>query len=38
MADGVDKLIEGGGLNNISPTVLKVMGVKIPKEMDTSLY
>jgi 2,3-bisphosphoglycerate-independent phosphoglycerate mutase len=38
MADGVDKLIEGGGLNNISPTVLKVMGVKIPQEMDTSLY
>jgi len=37
MADGVEKLIEGGGLNNIAPTVLKVMGLKIPSEMDNSL-
>ena len=36
MADGVSK-VETGGLNNIAPTVLKLMGLKIPKEMDHSL-
>ncbi len=35
-ADGVDK-VEAGGLNNIAPTVLKLMGLKIPSEMDHSL-
>jgi len=38
MADGVEKLNEGGGLNNIAPTVLKVMGLDIPSEMDNPLY
>jgi 2,3-bisphosphoglycerate-independent phosphoglycerate mutase len=36
MADGVSK-VENGGLNNIAPTVLKLMDVEIPKEMDHSL-
>ena len=35
-ADGVEK-VEPGGLNNIAPTVLKLMGLEIPKEMDHSL-
>ncbi len=33
----VDKVKEGGGLNNIAPTVLKIMGLDIPKEMDNPL-
>ena len=36
MADGVTK-VEAGGLNNIAPTVLKLMNIEIPKEMDHSL-
>lgn len=36
MADGVSK-VENGGLNNIAPTVLKLMDVEIPAEMDHSL-
>ncbi len=36
VADGVSK-VEAGGLNNIAPTVLKLMGLEIPKEMDHSL-
>jgi 2,3-bisphosphoglycerate-independent phosphoglycerate mutase len=36
MADGVSK-VQTGGLNNIAPTVLKLMGIKIPQEMDHSL-
>jgi len=35
-AKGVKK-VENGGLNNIAPTVLKLMGLKIPKEMDEPL-
>lgn len=35
-ADGVTK-VEAGGLNNIAPTVLKLMGLEIPSEMDHSL-
>ncbi len=35
-ADGVDK-VKSGGLNNIAPTVLQLMGLEIPKEMDSSL-
>ena len=35
-AEGVDK-VETGGLNNIAPTVLELMGLEIPKEMDHSL-
>lgn len=37
MADGVVKL-KDGGLNNIAPTVLKLMGLKIPQEMDEPLF
>ena len=36
MADGVTK-VEAGGLNNIAPTVLKLMDIEIPSEMDHSL-
>jgi 2,3-bisphosphoglycerate-independent phosphoglycerate mutase len=35
-AEGVTK-VEAGGLNNIAPTVLKLMGLEIPSEMDHSL-
>jgi len=37
LAEGVDKVVEEGGLNNIAPTVLKLMGLEIPKEMDSAL-
>ena len=37
LANGVEELKEGGGLNNIAPTVLKIMGLEVPKEMDESL-
>ncbi len=37
MAEGVTQLREGGGLNNIAPTVLELMGVEVPGEMDESL-
>ncbi|WP_321779039.1 2,3-bisphosphoglycerate-independent phosphoglycerate mutase [Sulfurimonas sp.] len=36
IADGVTKVKEGA-LNNIAPTVLKLMDIKIPSEMDSSL-
>ena len=35
-ADGITK-VKNGALNNIAPTVLKLMGIEIPKEMDSSL-
>jgi len=35
-ANGVSK-VEAGALNNIAPTVLKLMGLDIPSEMDHSL-
>ncbi|MDO9266700.1 MAG: 2,3-bisphosphoglycerate-independent phosphoglycerate mutase [Sulfurimonas sp.] len=35
-AEGVTK-VENGALNNIAPTVLKLMGLEIPSEMDHSL-
>ncbi|MDQ7068752.1 MAG: 2,3-bisphosphoglycerate-independent phosphoglycerate mutase [Sulfurimonas sp.] len=35
-ADGVTK-VEAGALNNIAPTVLKLMGLTVPDEMDHSL-
>jgi len=35
-ADGVTK-VQSGALNNIAPTVLKLMGLEIPSEMDHSL-
>jgi 2,3-bisphosphoglycerate-independent phosphoglycerate mutase len=37
IAPGVERLIEGGGLNNIAPTVLELMGLEKPEEMDGSL-
>jgi 2,3-bisphosphoglycerate-independent phosphoglycerate mutase len=37
LADGVTELKEGGGLNNVAPTVLALMGLDIPEEMDESL-
>ncbi len=30
--------IKDGGLNNVAPSVLKLMGLKIPKEMDKPLF
>jgi len=35
-AEGVEK-VKNGGLNNIAPTVLKLMNLEIPSEMDESL-
>ncbi len=32
------KTIKDGGLNNIAPTVLKLMGLEIPSEMDEPLF
>ena len=37
IANGVDRVQKGGGLNNVAPTVLKIMGLPIPKEMDKAL-
>jgi 2,3-bisphosphoglycerate-independent phosphoglycerate mutase len=37
LADGVNEVKSGGGLNNVAPTVLKLMGVEIPEEMDEPL-
>jgi 2,3-bisphosphoglycerate-independent phosphoglycerate mutase len=37
LADGVDHVKEGKGLNNVAPTVLKLMGLEIPEEMDEPL-
>ena len=36
MAAGVEK-VHPGGLNNIAPTVLKLMGIEKPSEMDEAL-
>ncbi len=37
LANGVTNIKEGKGLNNIAPTILELMGLDIPKEMDESL-
>jgi len=37
MAEGVSKVKEGCGLNNVAPTVLTLMGLDIPEEMDEPL-
>jgi len=37
IANGVEKLKEHGGLNNIAPTVLELMELEVPSEMDESL-
>jgi 2,3-bisphosphoglycerate-independent phosphoglycerate mutase len=36
VADGIDA-VHAGALNNIAPTVLRLMGLEIPSEMDTAL-
>jgi len=37
LAEGVSKVNEGCGLNNVAPTVLKLMGLDVPDEMDEAL-
>lgn len=37
IAPNISKLRDNGGLNNIAPTVLEIMGLATPKEMDKSL-
>jgi 2,3-bisphosphoglycerate-independent phosphoglycerate mutase len=37
VAEGVTEVKEGCGLNNVAPTVLHLMGLDIPKEMDAPL-
>jgi 2,3-bisphosphoglycerate-independent phosphoglycerate mutase len=37
MAEGVTEVKEGCGLNNVAPTVLKLLGLDIPDEMDEPL-
>lgn len=37
MANEVNK-IKNGGLNNVAPTILKIMGLDIPKQMDEALF
>ncbi|SFV68656.1 2,3-bisphosphoglycerate-independent phosphoglycerate mutase [hydrothermal vent metagenome] len=37
LAEGVNELKEGCGLNNIASTVLTLMGINIPEEMDEAL-
>jgi len=37
IADGVDEVAHGCGLNNIAPSILKLMGLEIPTEMDEPL-
>ena len=37
MAEGITELKSGCALNNVAPTVLEVMGLAVPKEMDKSL-
>jgi 2,3-bisphosphoglycerate-independent phosphoglycerate mutase len=37
ISNKVTQIKERGGLNNVAPTVLKLMGLEIPKEMDSPL-
>jgi 2,3-bisphosphoglycerate-independent phosphoglycerate mutase len=37
MAEGATEVKEGCGLNNVAPTVLQLMGLEIPEEMDAPL-
>jgi len=37
LAEGVTEVKEGCGLNNVAPSVLKLMGLEIPEEMDAPL-
>ncbi|TLD84394.1 2,3-bisphosphoglycerate-independent phosphoglycerate mutase [Helicobacter sp. MIT 11-5569] len=36
-AEGVES-VQNGGLNNIAPSILKLMGIAIPNEMDKPLF
>ena len=38
IAEGVEKLREGCGLNHVAPTILKLMGLEKPEEMDEALF
>ncbi|MGP1485973.1 MAG: 2,3-bisphosphoglycerate-independent phosphoglycerate mutase [Campylobacter sp.] len=38
MADGVSALKSGCGLNNIAASVLKIMGIEKPAQMDSALF
>ncbi len=38
ISDKVTKLNSGGGLNNIAPTILKLMNLEIPPQMDKPLF
>jgi len=37
LAEGITNIKKGCGLNNVAPSVLKLMGLKIPEEMDEPL-
>lgn len=37
LANGVEK-ISNGGLSNVAPTILKIMGLEIPKSMNKALF
>lgn len=37
IAEGIDEVKEGCGLNNVAPTILKLMGLDVPEEMDAPL-
>ncbi len=37
LAEGIEHVKEGNGLNNVAATVLKLMGLEIPEEMDEPL-
>ena len=37
LAEGVTSVKEGCSLNNVAPTVLKLLGLEIPEEMDEAL-
>ena len=37
IAEGISEVKEGCGLNNVAPSILKLMGLDIPEEMDESL-
>ncbi|MEE6541445.1 hypothetical protein VWN01_07405, partial [Campylobacter coli] len=37
-AKGVDKLKENMGLSNIAASVLKILNLEIPKEMNEALF
>jgi 2,3-bisphosphoglycerate-independent phosphoglycerate mutase len=37
LAEGVSEVKEGCGLNNVASTVLKLMGIDVPSQMDEAL-